>query len=116
MEKVRPPSLETTNQQILSAENARTIYLKLRSGGINAPALLTLCLVFYTLPDNGMGNDGFEVCFKKRVSKTAFLEALNFMEEETMEQKMNALLPDVTWEPVDGQHIQLALYWHIKTY
>ena len=29
MEKVRPPSLETINQQILSAENAMTIYLKL---------------------------------------------------------------------------------------
>jgi hypothetical protein len=29
MEKVRPPPLETTNQRILSAENARTVYLKL---------------------------------------------------------------------------------------
>jgi hypothetical protein len=72
MEKVRPPSLETTNQPILSAKNARTMYLKLRSGEINASALLTLRPAFYTLLDNGMGNGGSEVCFKKQVSKTEF--------------------------------------------
>jgi hypothetical protein len=68
MEKVRPPSLETTNQPILSAKNARTMYLKLRSGEINASALLTLRPAFYTL----LGYGGSEVCFKKQLSKTEF--------------------------------------------
>jgi hypothetical protein len=48
------------------------MYLKLRSGEINASALLTLRPAFYTLLDNGMGNGGSEVCFKKQVSKTEF--------------------------------------------
>jgi hypothetical protein len=108
MEKVKPLSLETTNQRILSAENARTVYLKLQSGEINASALLTLRLVSYTLPDNGMDNGTSEVHLKKRLSKTTFLEVLNSMEGESMEQKRDALLPNVTWEPVDGQHIQHA--------
>ena len=85
MEKVRPPSLETTTQRILSVENARTVYLKLQSREINASTLLTLHPVSYTLPNNGMDNCGFEVCLKKRISKIVFLEALNSMEEKTME-------------------------------
>ena len=106
MEKVKPPSLETTKQQILSAENTRIGYLKLRSGKTNVFALLTLHPIFYIHPNNRMDNGTFEVRFKKKVSKTKFLEALNSIEGKSIEQKKDALLPNIIWEPVDGQHIQ----------
>jgi hypothetical protein len=108
MEKVRPPTLETTNQRILSEENARTVYSKLRSGEISSSTLLTLRPVSYTSPIDSEQNETREVAFKKRVSKTTFLGTLNSMEGNNMEKKRDALLPNVTWEPVDGQHIQYA--------
>ena len=108
MEKVRPPTLETTNQRILSEENARTMYSKLRSGEINSSTLLTLRPISYTFPSDSKQNKTYEVVFQKRVSKTTFLETLNSMEGNNMEEKRNALLPNVTWELVDGQHIQYA--------
>jgi hypothetical protein len=55
-----------------------------------------------------MDSEVSEVVFKKRFSKTAFLEALNSMEGYTLEQRRDALLSNATWEPVDGQHIQHA--------
>ena len=108
MEKMRPPSLETTNQRMLSAENARIIYLKLRSGEINASTFLNLRPISYNLSNNGMDNGISKVRFKKWVNKTTFLEALNSIEGENMEQKKDALLPNVIWEPIDGQYIQHA--------
>jgi hypothetical protein len=46
--------------------------------------------------------------FLKRVSKTTFLGTLHNMEGNNMEEKRDPLLPNITWEPVDGQHIQHA--------
>ena len=54
-----------------------------------------------------MDSEVSEVVFKKRFSKTAFLEALNSMDGDTLEQKRDALLPNVTWKRVDGQHINM---------
>ena len=108
MEKVRPPTLETTNQRILSEENARIVYSKLRSGEINSSILLTLRPVSYTFPSDSEQNETHEFVFQKRVNKTTFLGTLSNMDGNSMEEKRNALLPNVTWEPVDGQHIQYA--------
>jgi hypothetical protein len=41
MKKVRPPSLETNNQQLLIEQNARIVYSRLQSGKINIAAVLT---------------------------------------------------------------------------
>jgi hypothetical protein len=65
MEKAKLPSLETTNEQILSAEKAIMVSLKLQSGEINASALLILHPISYTLPNDAMGNGKSEVLFKK---------------------------------------------------
>jgi hypothetical protein len=69
----------------LSAKNSRTVYLKLQSEKINASALLTLRFVSYTLPNDAMDNEKFEVIFMKRISKTTFLEVLNSMDKDIME-------------------------------
>jgi hypothetical protein len=108
MERVRPPTLETTNQRILSEENARIVYSKLRSGEISGSTLLTLRPVSYTSPGDSEHNETREVVFQKRMSKTTFLGILNSMEGNNIEEKRDALLPNITWEPVDGQHIQYA--------
>jgi hypothetical protein len=108
MANVKPPSLETTNQCVLSQENSSTVYSKLRSGEINASALLTLRPVSYTSSDATQNNQRTETVFKKRESKTSFLKTLNAMEGSSMEQKRDAMLPNIIWEPVDGQHIQYA--------
>jgi hypothetical protein len=108
MERVRPPTLETTNQRILSEENARTVYSKLQSGEISGSTLLALRPVSYTCRSDSEHNETREVVFQKRVSKTTFLGTLNNMEGNNMEEKRDALLPNITWEPVDGQHIQHA--------
>jgi hypothetical protein len=108
MERVRPPTLETTNQRILNKKNARTMYSKLRSGEINGFTLLTLRPVSYASPSDSKHNETREVVFQKRVSKTTFLGTLNSMEGNNMDEKRDALLPNITWEPVDGQHIQHA--------
>jgi hypothetical protein len=95
MANVKPPSLETTNQRILSQENARIVYSKLRTGEINASALLTLRPVSYTSPDTAPNNRRTETIFKKRESKTSFLRTLNAMEGSSMEQKRDAMLPNI---------------------
>jgi hypothetical protein len=105
MEKVRPSTLETTNQRILSEENARTVYSKLRSGEISSSTLLTLRPISYTFPSDSEQNETRVIVFQKRVSKTTFLGILISMDGNNMEEKRNALLSNVTWEPVDGQHI-----------
>jgi hypothetical protein len=79
IEKVRSPSLETINQHILNAENAKIIYSKLWRREINAFALLSLHPVLYILPSDAMNNEKFEILFKKWVNKTIFLTALNGM-------------------------------------
>jgi hypothetical protein len=66
MERVRPPTLETTNQRILSEENAGTVYSKLRSGEISGSTLLTLRPVSYTCPSDSEHNETREVVFLEK--------------------------------------------------
>jgi hypothetical protein len=48
------------------------------------------------------------VVYKKRVSKTTFLLVLNSRHGNNMDEKKDALLPTVIWEPVDIQYILQA--------
>ena len=105
MEIMRPSTLETTNQRILNEENARTMYSKLQSRKISRSTLLTLRLISYTSLGDSDYNEICEVVFQKKVSKTTFLGTLNSIEGNNMEEKRDA---NITWEPVDGQHIQYA--------
>jgi hypothetical protein len=105
MEKVRPPQFETTNQRILDEENAKTVYAKLRSGEINRFAWLTLRPVSYVPPNMSSGVHVSEIMFLEENSKTTFMKTLDAMEGDTFEDKRDAMLPHMTWEPVDGQHV-----------
>jgi hypothetical protein len=56
IENVRLLTLETANQLVSSQENAKTVYLKLRSEEMSASALLTLRPVLYNSPGDALNN------------------------------------------------------------
>jgi hypothetical protein len=105
IEKVRPPSDPFTNQRILNIQNAENVYQRMKSFQVLEMHMLTLRPMEYVAPGNVNGENAQPYVFK---SCEDFLKCIDEMPGSTFAQKRHAILPLITWEPVDGQHILYA--------
>ena len=105
MNHVRAPTDGFTNQRVLNVENAKKIYKALRDRHNVDSSLITLRPMFYSDP---IGNLNDVKLFKGVGSKEFFFKCLESMPGDSMEEKRQCFFNGITWEPVDGQHVQHA--------
>ena len=99
---VRTPTNGYTNQRVLNMKNAEKVYNALRSRQLVENHWITLRPMYYKDPSS---NAEAEIYFTGKDSKDVFLQCLEVVLRNSIEEKEHKFLNGITFEPVDGQHV-----------
>ena len=108
---IQPPEGPLTNQRLLNIIHAREVYELLKSDAHHDVSYMTLRPISYLDRTNDDGSGGEAVRFDGSGCRTKFLDELERwkvkvgLNDENWKERAGEFLEDVTWEPVDGQHI-----------
>ena len=108
---IQPPEGPLTNQRLLNIIHARKVYELLKFDAHHDVSHITLRPISYLDTTNDDGSGGEAVRFDGSGGQTKFLDELERwkvkvgLNDDNWKERAGEFLEDVTWEPVDGQHI-----------
>ena len=105
MNHVRPPTDGFINLRVLNIENAKKIYKTLRDKHIVDSSWIILRPMCYKDPNEGASE---AIWLKGMGSKARFIQCLESMPGDSIEEKRQCFFNGIIWEPVDGQHVEYA--------